>query len=87
MEKSQKRRHLLTSSRDVLTRNIRLPAVTVLTSITSLYERPVYRSYGLHGSKDDDDDDDAILYVLGYFCDSIYISAYLYARQRHDVCK
>jgi len=38
---------------------------TALTSITSLYERPVYRSYGLHGSKDDDDDDKRGFFV-GY---------------------
>jgi len=48
--------HLLTSSRDVLARNM-LAHTTALTSITSLYERSVYRSYGLHGSKDDDDDE------------------------------
>jgi len=57
VEKRQKRRHLLTSSRDVLTRNT-FTRSTALTSITSLYERPVYRSYGLRVSKDDDDDDD-----------------------------
>ena len=46
--------HLLTSSRDVLTRNM-LTYNTALTSIALLYERLVYRSYGLRGSKDDDD--------------------------------
>jgi len=37
---------------------------TALISITSLYERPVYRSYGLHGSKDDDDDDEIVTFSL-----------------------
>jgi len=37
-----------------LTRNMHIYIIH-RTLITSLYEGPVYRSYGLHGSKYDDD--------------------------------
>jgi len=52
---------------------------TALTSITSLYERLVYRSYGLHGSKHDDDDDIYIGVInrRGGWCPATDLSSFI----------
>ena len=58
---------LLNSSRDVLTRNMRT-YTTALTSITSLYERPVYMpspTAYMDRKVMNDDDDDAKFHLDG----------------------
>ena len=57
-------------------------SITLLTLITSLHERLVYRSYVLHGSKDDDgDDDDNLAVSPGYVIPTTLKPGYLRTTQ------